>query len=132
MGRLWRYPLAAPSRQSRLRALRRAVALERDQDVDDAFEPSSRWGVRPLINILVAAWNEAPLIERHLASFARLDALGSTDGDMRLRDGRDVRHCFQMFARRSLDRPRAAIRGREAISALSNHVLLPQPDKSSS
>ena len=71
-----------------LRAWRRAVALERDQDVDDAFEPSSRWGVRPSISILVAAWNEAPLIERHLASFARLTysdlqmviCAGGTDG----------------------------------------------------
>ena len=71
-----------------LRAWRRAVALERDQDVDDAFEPSSRWGVRPSVSILVAAWNEAPLIERHLASFARLTysdlqmviCAGGTDG----------------------------------------------------
>src|SRR4051812_9393475 len=71
-----------------LRAWRRAIALERDQDVDEAFEPSSRWRVRPSVSILVAAWNEAPLIERHLASFWGLTysdlqlviCAGGTDG----------------------------------------------------
>ncbi len=39
---------------------------------DEPLERASRWAASPSVSVLVAAWNEASIIERHLASFAKL------------------------------------------------------------
>jgi cellulose synthase/poly-beta-1,6-N-acetylglucosamine synthase-like glycosyltransferase len=67
---------------------RHASRLGPEPLIDEPFEPASGWAARPSVSVLVAAWNEAPLIERHIASFAALNypdlqmvlCAGGTDG----------------------------------------------------